>query len=82
MKARGGHGWRAGVGAVGEWTVMELVRGRGAFGGIGGGSPFVKEIDGCRGGDGGIDETLIISGEGGTECQLMGICGGGVRRRT
>lgn len=75
MEARGGHGWGAGVGTVGEGTVMKLVGGRGAFGGVGGGGAFVKEIDGCRGGDGRVDEAFIISNEGGTGCQLMSIWG-------
>ena len=52
---------------------MELVGGRGAFGGVGGGGTFVKEIDGCRRGDSRVDEAFIISKAGETECQLMSI---------
>ena len=58
---------------------MRLVGGRGAFGGVGGGGAFVKEIDGCRGGDGRVDETFIISEGGDTGCQLMRIWRGAGR---
>lgn len=54
---------------------MELVGGCGAFGGVGGGGAFVKEIDGCCGGDGGVDEAFIVSREGEAGCQLRSIWG-------
>ena len=52
---------------------MELVRGCGAFGGVGGCGAFVKEIDRCRGGDGRVDEAFIVSRGEDTGCQLMSI---------